>query len=137
MGYPASLPPFSHNITRNDYASVRYNGGKGFTLSQNATSLPCAILYPSGKRLVDEFDLFAGSIPQYDTAYPMTFLNKSEPLSSLSHIVEAAAVHPSQIHLADATCPVTRAVIGSGIVVTDFKTRQVFFYQISFSILPG
>jgi hypothetical protein len=131
---PQDLPPFSHNVTRNGYASVRYNAGKGFTLSQNATSLPCAILYPSGKRLVDEFDLFVGSIPQYDTGHPTTFLNKNEPLSSLSHIVETAAVRPGQIHLADATCPVTRAVIGTGIVLTDFKTRQTFFYQISFSI---
>ncbi|HEY1858155.1 hypothetical protein [Acidocella sp.] len=131
---PHDLPPFFNNVTQNSYASVRYNGIGHFTLQQNATTLPCTVVFPSGKRAVNEFDLFVGSIPLYETAYPKTLNGKREPLSSLSHIFETATVRPTTIRVADTACPVTRAVIGTGIVATDLETRQTFFYQISFSI---
>jgi hypothetical protein len=131
---PQDLPPFSNNVTQNNYASVHYNNVGRFTLQQNAESLPCTIVFPSGKRAADEFDLFVGSIPLYETSYPRTLNGEREPLSRLSHVFETATVRPTTIHIADAACPVTRAVIGTGIVVTDLKMRQTFFYQISFSI---
>jgi hypothetical protein len=130
---PKDLPPFSNNLSENDYASVLYNPAGGFSLYQNAATLPCNKIYPSGKELVDEFDLFVGSIPLHYKNYPKTLIER-DPLSRVSHLYETATVQPTSIHVSDATCPVTRAVIGTGIVVTDIATSQTFFYQISFSI---
>lgn len=129
---PQDLPPFSNGYAANQYASVHFSPG-GISLTQDASALPCNKIYPSGRQLVDEFDLFVQPVNKTTPDLPQGFRGVRAPLSQLSAIVLAATVTPAVPQLADATCKITRAGAGFSVVLTDPQTRQTFYYQLGFA----
>jgi hypothetical protein len=131
---PEDLPSFSNNSSQNQYASVLLNSDNSFRIMQNASLLPCQKIFPSGKQLPDEFDLFLGPVSQAFPKYKQAFLGRRQPLSQLSHAFLNATLQPTLLHLSSADCPVTRAIAGVGVVLTNTATRQTFFYQLNFAL---
>ena len=131
---PDELPPFQNNFTQNEFASARFFPGVGFALQQDGTKLPCEKIFPSGKKLVDEFDLFVSPATHIYPAFPQAFKNDTLPLSKLNHIFLEANLKPTSLTLVDLTCQISWATASVGIVLSNRTIHQTFFYQINFNL---
>jgi|GEM_PF-2102523 hypothetical protein len=131
---PEDLPPIENNATKNQYAAVSFAQPGEFTLWQNGNTLPCEKQFPSGKLLPDEFDLFIGPVTSAFKGHQTAFMGKREALSTLTQIRMRISVTPRTFQIADATCPITHAIMGGSVVLTNLISHQTFFYQLNFAI---
>jgi hypothetical protein len=132
---PDNLPAFSGNTTSNQYAAVTLGQDNSFTLSQDASTLPCNRLYGSGRNLVDEFDILVQPVPTGFLSMLSTPQARPRiPLDQLSNVTISGTVKVTQMQEADASCRATQGIVGIGVVATDPDTHQTFFYQVSFTV---
>jgi len=132
---PVDLPPFAGGASENAFARVVFAGTRGYVLEQTTQKLPCDRKYPSGRTLVNEFDLFASPNSQSDAGYPSAALHNQASLASLHHVHHEIGLDLLALSVIDGDCPITQVGFLTALVLTDPKARQTLFYQLRLAVL--
>ena len=97
--------------------------------------MPCERKYPSGRTLVNEFDLFASPNNQGDAGHPSAALHNRAPLGSLHRVHHEIGLELRALSVLDGDCPVTQLGVMTALVLTNPKAGQTLFYQLRLAVL--
>ena len=128
------LPPFLNGKTSNEFASVEVDHEGSYRLTQTPNRTPCERRFPSGKRLVNEFDLFVApnSAETLDAPHAPSFNQNLADMHSLDLSLDVDLI---DAHIIDDKCGITQAAIIMAIVLTNKQKRETFFYQLRLGVL--
>ena len=129
---PQDLPGFNaQGVAQNQSARVAWLGAGRYELSQDGSSLPCYKVFPSGRRLPDEFDLFTTpnniDVPGYPQAAGAGAGISLDAVTSLDASITLDVTRADEV---DASCPITRTAFLLAVVLSNPVSRQTLFLQI-------
>ena len=120
----------------NTDADVEVEPDGSYLLHQHSTALPCERVYASGRRLVNEFDLFAslGGSRQSD-AVPAGRSDDPPTLARATHVIHRINIDIMRADAYDLACRTTQTGFLTAVVLTNPVARQTMFYQIRLALL--
>lgn len=130
---PDELPPFNKaNTTQNKWAKVSFVNHV-LSITENSTNYPCIKLYANKNLMPKEWGMFAAPNSKQEAAFPQGIKSKSIPLSELNSVNLTTTVFLKQLKIIDTACPVNKAFLVVNVVLTNIKSKQTFFYGVSFN----
>jgi len=128
---PEDLPAFDGTgVSRNAWARVAWLGDARYDLSQEAATLPCERVFPSGARLVDEFDLLASPNNANVPRYPQAIADNQAVLADTSRIEADISLWIKTAEIVDTACAVSKTFFIYAVVISNPVRHQYFFYQL-------
>jgi len=134
---PQGLPPFGdRGITFNRWARVAWLGGGSYELSQDGSTapdgsaLPCEKVFPTGRRLPDEFDLLAESNNSNARGFPLAVGSVDFTLASVSRLETSITLQINQAYAADDACSISQTSFVDVVVLSDRALKQTLFFTV-------
>jgi hypothetical protein len=135
---PEDLPAFDRSgVAQNQWARVAWLGGGRYELSQNGAELPCLRTFPSGRSLVNEFDLFASPINKNEPNFPQAVADNHEALAGLSAIDAGIQLTIEQAEQVDQACSKSQSTFMFAVVLSNKTMKQFLFYQLRLAQFSG